>query len=410
MANSRVRVCETQSILGISERNLVLLSAADRAKFVKTDVDGVACFENVMTKELFPYGEFETVTIAELRKRVEALPAVCQASIPRATPKLETRSGVDIGELQARLSSEHAAMVQVASNFNCLENASRRMPPDCGRLVDHASQDCTQGPAAVFGTLPSYIYRAHFVNGGAGQTITNSINLLSGAPDYCGISENGKFSLLGTEKVIENTDAAISAAADRVAVGLHVNCPVVFGRTKERGIFSHAPQDTLQSRVPQYPLVDHVLSASVNYNDYHGVARFASPEAQSTATQSLLRAAYQGLYLSAILRKRKELYMTLVGGGVFGNPKEMIMQELERAHDEWASHPASCLERCVLALYSSQDEREVKRYLKGESLTEQEMEARRILAEAESAETQGEIGKAIRLYNQAYKLDPSLDA
>lgn len=56
--------------------------------------------------------------------------------------------------------------------------------------------------------------------------------------------------------------------------------------------------------------------------------------------------------------------MTLVGGGVFGNPIEMILEELTRAHDQWASHPACCLERCVLALYSSQDEHEVKRYLK----------------------------------------------
>lgn len=354
--------CKTKSILGISESDLVKYYSEEQRNnaFVK-NVKGVHCFENQKTKELFPYGNFETVSVAELRARVKNLPVKKNDTARRPLLlKLEARSGVDIGELQGTLTSNNEAMVQVASNFNCLENGSRMVSPDCGRLVDICSQDCTQGPAAVFGTLPSYIYRTHFVGG--------SVNLLSGAPNYFGVPENGKFTLLGNEVRIENNDAAIDAAADKVAIGLHMDCPIVFGRTKKQGIFSREPQNIVGSRVPVYPLVDQVFSASVNYNDQYRPARFATPEQKSTVTQSLLRASYQGLYLSAILRKRKELYITLIGGGSFGNPIELIVQELERAHNQWASHPASCLEACVLALYSPRDVQEVMRCSKGGTL------------------------------------------
>lgn len=43
-------------------------------------------------------------------------------------------------------------------------------------------------------------------------------------------------------------------------------------------------------------------------------------------------------------------------------------------------------------------------------LTPEEREARSILKQAVAAEESGEIKKAVRLYKQAYKLDPSLDS
>ena len=43
--------------------------------------------------------------------------------------------------------------------------------------------------------------------------------------------------------------------------------------------------------------------------------------------------------------------LTLIGGGVFSNPQEMILEELAKAHAEYAQHPASQLREVRLCLY-----------------------------------------------------------
>ena len=43
--------------------------------------------------------------------------------------------------------------------------------------------------------------------------------------------------------------------------------------------------------------------------------------------------------------------MTLIGGGAFSNPQEMILEELAKAHAEYAQHPASQLREVRLCLY-----------------------------------------------------------
>lgn len=69
---------------------------------------------------------------------------------------------IDIGKLQGLLKTKDKAIVQVASNFNCLEVSSRYSAPNSGNLTEYAHTDSTQEPAASFGPLAAYIYRAHF--------------------------------------------------------------------------------------------------------------------------------------------------------------------------------------------------------------------------------------------------------
>lgn len=79
--------------------------------------------------------------------------------------------------------------------------------------------------------------------------------------------------------------------------------------------------------------------------------------------RTLLRAAYEATYLAAIAQKRKTLLLTLVGGGCFGNPIRTIVEEMKRAHEKWAGHPASVLKTCQICLYDRSDEQNVKRFL-----------------------------------------------
>mmetsp|Transcript_7585 Transcript_7585/g.11583 ORF Transcript_7585/g.11583 Transcript_7585/m.11583 type:complete len:369 (-) Transcript_7585:75-1181(-) len=359
----------TETILGIDECALVGLSSEDRNKrFVHTAPE---CFVNETTGLGVSYGSFDTPTVESLRKLVDALPPH-RRSEKTSSCCLTTRSNVDIGALQGTLTTKDCAMVQVASNFNCLENGGRHTSLNSGFFVDGACRDWTQGPAAVFGTLPAYLWRCHFYKGGQSIPGMDPVNLLRHTSQYFGIPHKGKLTLKGNEVPIR-TEADIDKAAGEVCIGLHSDCPVMFGRTKTAVTYNEpkivAKEGDFGYKRQEFPMVDQALSASINLNDeiafragYGPVG--GSEESIYNITRSLLRAAYQGIYLAAILRQRKVLYLTLVGGGSFGNPIPLIVDEIRRAHNQWANHPASQLQECIICLYSPDEEEIVREELK----------------------------------------------
>lgn len=340
----------TESLLGIREYDLVQLSESERFRRFLV-YEG---FRNELTGDVTPYGTFDTPTVACLKEQVASvlleLPTTKQ-ELWTKPPPLTTRSRVDIAQLQGNLTTKDLAMVQVASNLNCLENPSRHTNPANGFLVDFAYQDRTQGPAAVFGTTSAYLYRCHFYKGGQ-TSDSKCANLVEHAGSYFGVPQNGKLTLTGHEEAIV-TETDMDEVSSKVCIGLHRDCPLLFRRTRNRMIEA-VPGDNGP------PLIDHVLSASVNMHDYGIVVPADDRDKLYKIAQTLLRAAYEGIYLAAILRQRKKLYLTLVGGGSFGNPIAMIVAEIQRAHNLWAGHPASQLEECVICLYNESTELEVR--------------------------------------------------
>ena len=389
----------TETILGISEEELVKLDSQQRHDMFlrcssdkavhRSGGDGGGCcgsgyFVNSKNGKLFSYGSFSTPTIRELTKSVHALKSCKDAgersirpSHDRIPVNLTTRSGVDIGALQGNLKTSDFAMVQVASNFNCLENPRRGTPLNSGRFVDKAYLDCTQGPAAVFGTTSSHLYRCHFYGGG--QSLGHStINLLEHTSHYFGV-QNGKITLTGNEALIETAEQIDDIVRD-VCIGLHVDCPVMFGRDSRNLIFTGPVEANFAeyetTRPWSFPLVDHVLSTSINLYDYTiRENKNLDDRCMDNMVRTLLRAAYEGIYLAAILRKRKKLYLTLIGGGSFGNLLPVVVDELQRAHRKWANHPSSVLEECVICLFSQKDEVAVKAVLDGQEISQQLQES-----------------------------------
>jgi len=238
-------------------------------------------------------------------------------------------------------------MVQIASNFNCLEVGGRSDFPDSGNLVQNYPLDVTQGPAASFGVPAACLLRTHYVFHDAasdpsswGQTKERQVELLGDVRDYFGRCVNGKVTLAGNETALlsEQMDDVVGA----IRLGVHADAQVVFGRASRHGNLSLVPEPR--------PLIDQVLSASVNWRSL-GVQ--PGPEQLESLTRAALRASYDGAYLAAILRKRRLLLLTLVGGGVFGNPHAMILEELASAHVRWANHAASALQEVRLCLYTT---------------------------------------------------------
>ena len=357
------------SILGVTERALTKLPVNERAKMMArvalADTRVVEVFVNQKTGSMTPTGKFSTPTIGELRAVVDRLlPALSKhqeeeedkQGAETKLPEISVLEGVDIGALQATLTSEQRAMVQVASNFNCLEVPSAYSKPDGGKLVDMASADHTQGPAAVFGTLSAYLLRTHFCfqndsdqqqdeafETGVCQVDSNqvkeeqqqiirlpqrggvdpatNVNLLQNVREYCGVPVTGKLTLSGSETPMPLTEDSLQAVVDRVCVGLHTDCPVLFGRRaadkhqQQQQVFELKPRAStaIKSKTVELPVwneVDHVLSASINMCK-PGVHRLEGEGYDGSGLlqicRCLLRAAYEGAYLSAIARQRKDL-------------------------------------------------------------------------------------------------------
>mmetsp|Transcript_116873 Transcript_116873/g.206857 ORF Transcript_116873/g.206857 Transcript_116873/m.206857 type:complete len:370 (-) Transcript_116873:93-1202(-) len=330
-----------QWFVGASEQDVI-----DKKAFF---IDDKGNLINHKTGKLWPMGTFECPSIASLRQLVHRLPATRLAD-KLGDFAIQVIDGTDIADLQASLKTEQRAMVQIASNFHCLENGSPHFAADDGDLVSGYATDSTQGPAAAFGVPAASLLRAHYVFKAEkvpedqwGQSADRQVNLIEDIckERYCGKCVNGKALLMGREKTV--TAALLNNVSGMVKVGLHSDAQVVFQR---------GGSDVVIEAVADPQLVDQVCSATLCYGYVECAARPApTPEQLESLARACLRAAYEGAYLAAIQRERKILLLTLIGGASFRNPMNVILEELKRAHEKYAKHPASQLEEVYLVLY-----------------------------------------------------------
>ncbi|CAJ1337504.1 unnamed protein product, partial [Effrenium voratum] len=261
--------------VGVNERELLSNREA---------VFNGSSFVNASTGQEWPAGTFECKTVQELEAAVRALPEASE----RSKAALRVVDSCDIAQLQTELKTEDEAMVQIASNFNCLENPSRGCLPDYGCLVEKYCVDATQGPAASFGVPAASLLRAHYAFYAPGtepstwgQSKSQQVELLQHVERFFGRCVNGKLTLTGEEEPLP--DARIEEVAQQIQVGIHADAEVVFGRS----------DDHFKVRVlaAPYAKVDQVLSASVNWNS---PGTRPAQEQLLSLTRCALRAVYQG--------------------------------------------------------------------------------------------------------------------
>ena len=312
-----------KDILGVTEEELLQLTIDERSSFIMGDT-----FINKNNGKATPIGKFYTSSVQDLLNTLDTQLPKNNRHVPF---KIITEA--DIGVIISSLKTKDKAMVQVASNFNCLEVPSRKTNIESGHLIESAHLDSTQGPAATFGPLAASLYRAHFYKGGQGMN--NQVNMLEDVEPYFSKPINGKLTLSGHETDINDVDHVVK----QIKCGIHENSVILYGRDKDGRHFE---------LYNACELVDQVFNASINIRNY---GNRTSKSNQLKITRTLLRAAYESTYLSAIYRKREVLYLTLVGGGVFGNPIDMIVEELVRSHKLYSGHPQSSLKKVVLCLY-----------------------------------------------------------
>jgi hypothetical protein len=219
--------------------------------------------------------------------------------------------------------SNARSLFQVASQFNLLEMVSPNYTPEDG--VGIYENDRTQGPACAIAAGAGTIYRNYFamVNGQTGQSANNQIDCLADIGAALGNTEsrlwemrNG-YALASESGLLEiahrlqgSSESEIDRLRQLLRIGIQWNTQVTLNDS--RHTVSQAYCSALPVRYSRHP--SHLWAA------------FA---------RLILEAAYEATICTAILNAMDQgnnrLFLTLLGGGAFGNEPGWIVGAIQRA-------------------------------------------------------------------------------
>lgn len=220
------------------------------------------------------------------------------------------------------------ATFQVASQFSLLEMIGSSVTPDDG--IERYENDGTQGPACAMSCGAGTILRNYLVpvDGVAGQSADRQLDgladlrrrLAGDAPGWRMVNGYALFEVAALDAVNARLTAMTADQVDEarglLRVGVHRNVEVT---TAPSG---HAVNQVFCSALP------------VTYND--GVPRALF----EPLGRLVLEAAYEATLLAAAEADAGAaapgagtLYLTLLGGGAFGNERQWIFDAIERALD-----------------------------------------------------------------------------
>lgn len=255
----------------------------------------------------FDGGRFAVKSVGSLKQEAGA------KSIAAPKVKLSVIAGqdalTDIGLLQA--AAAPGSLFQVASQFNCLEAPDAMLVP-----VHRYFKDPTQGPRASISAFPGTLVRHYAAPAKDGsrftQTDARQLDLLATALEGTGSRVESGYLLSQNLKDFAATARVLEERFDDICVGVHEDVEVVFGANWDG------------------PLLERQRIAQVFTSTFAGggysTARTEGPLLD--VCRVLLRAAYAGTLFAAAAQGTKTVVLTLIGGGVFGNPHPLIWESI----------------------------------------------------------------------------------
>ena len=264
-------------------------------------------------------GHLEVATLAELQTR----------ATPPQGGRLMLREVV--ADVQALHGQYPNAVFQAASQFNLLEMASPKHVPEDG--IGIYSYDHTQGPACAIACGAGTVYRNYFVplEDQLGQTTQRQINTLAPLEAALNNAQHRYWTLQnGYQKATPEAvkrlaqhlstyaPAALEALGGQLQVGLQWDTQVTWNN------HTHTVTQVYCSGVP------------IGYNT-------APVEAWVPFAPMVLNATYEATFWAAWEQYQRtgvgQLFLTLVGGGVFQNPLPWVVAAIERSLKRFAEAP-----------------------------------------------------------------------
>lgn len=306
----------------------------------------------------FHVGEFTTPSLRELKEIFRELSGgetdvgVGEAKVKENGLTIQNISG-DVGKLITDPSNE-GAIFQAASQFNCLEMINPAITPEAG-ITDYV-KDRTQGPIVAMKAPAGTLFRNYFVTsdnhpglvkGTKGQTAKNQIDtsgelheILKDASGFDIWSQNNGYMTPNTPASISDIGSLLKqkdndfleSCKDALRTGVHWDTETNAGHCVAQVYCSACP--VAYDRITDiYASKDPVTNKI--YSKHELWAPLASMVLESTYESTLLVAAIVA-YREG---KRKTLFLTKVGGGVFGNADSWIAKSIEKACKKYRDVP-----------------------------------------------------------------------
>jgi hypothetical protein len=282
------------------------------------DVSGGILLSRVNGRS-FRIGRLETPTLGDLRRRASQAAERLRGSL---------RLSSVVGEAGAlhRDPANRSALIQVASQFNLLEMTGPGISPEAG--VTRYADDHTQGPACAIAAGAATIYRNYFapLGDGLGQTRHGQIDCLRDIGVALGNDGQSLWTMMNgyalcTEEGLNRIGETLvgmgpsgrDSLRDMLRIGVHWDVEVT-GRDATGITVSQAFCSALPVSYTMIP-VDRWTS-------------FAT---------LILEGAYEATLWAAVLNAERTgsavVFLTLLGGGAFGNRVSWIHDAIIRALD-----------------------------------------------------------------------------
>jgi len=293
----------------------------------------------------FAAGRFENLSLSELRKRMAKLDPAVKKSLQG---KLNVHESVsDVSALHIR-PENRCALFQAASQFNCLEFPSQRCTPEAG--IANYAHDQTQGPACAIACGAGTVVRNYFgignPNDRSGARPQREDNQINNLQDIEGLLENDskKYfkvtngytmatddSLYKLGNVLQTSTELQDKVADHLRIGMQWDTEVVcseFGRSDYEG-------------EPQCQLVTQAYCSGCSVS-YSGCKAFAWKPFASLVLRACFEATMSAGLLNAAAHPEepgaRRVFLTAIGGGVFGNDMMWVQDAMKRAFDKFKGY------------------------------------------------------------------------
>ena len=277
---------------------------------------------SAVNSKSFGCGELTIPTLRELRE---------------VTIQPQNESVLQVSEVVGNVQELHqassvaGATFQVASQFNLLEMVGPSVPPENG--VGIYQHDMTQGPACAVACGAATVYRNYFVPVGdqIGQTESSQIDCL----DEIGAA-------------LGNEDDRLWAMRNGYALGSADGLTEIGDRIQK---LSRSEISELEGALKIRVQTDAEVTLGERNHQVTQVFCSATPVAYSHQTSALwepfarlvLNASYEAAFRAAIINSKRtgnwDFYLTLLGGGAFGNPTEWITDAILRSLNQFRNYP-----------------------------------------------------------------------
>ena len=277
------------------------------------DIDGNKLVSKVNNSK-FICGQLEIPTLQELRNKI---------SLDKYKSKIKISEIVgNVQEFHTDIEN-NGAFFQAASQFNLLEMVSPSVIPEEG--VGIYEHDFTQGPACAIACGAGTIYRNYFskVNNQIGQSSNNQIDCLKN---------------IGKE--LENDKLNLWKMSNGYALANIKGLKTISDKLNN---FSTQDYENLKGKLRIGLQIDTEVTISKDKNIVTQAYCSALPVAYSNMASDywedfarlILEATYEASFYAALLNFEKtgnnKVFLTLVGGGAFGNRSLWIFDSIRKA-------------------------------------------------------------------------------